>query len=58
MEDSNEKYVDAAPANYKELIAEVKYSDMPVQSRKTMIDIILDYACKNRAGGQEGEKRP
>ena len=48
---SKEGFVNIAPAHHRELVAEVKYSDIPIQAQKRIIEIIL-----NQAGGKQDER--
>lgn len=38
-----EQIIDPAPDHFKELMAEVKYSDMPEQTKKKIKEIILEH---------------
>ena len=35
--------IESVPNHFKELLAEVKYSDMPEQTKKKIKEIILEY---------------
>lgn len=44
-----EQIIESAPEHYRELLAEVKYSDMPEQTKKKIKEIILDYEERQKS---------
>ena len=49
---NQQQVIESAPNHFKELLAEVKYSDMAEQTKKKIKEIILEYEQRQK---QENE---
>jgi len=46
-----QQVIESAPNHFKELLAEVKYSDMAEQTKKKLKEIILEYEQNHKDEG-------
>lgn len=48
---NTQQVMESAPNHFKELLAEVKYSDMAEQTKKKLKEIILEYEQNHKDEG-------
>ena len=48
---NQQQVIESAPNHFKELLAEVKYSDMAEQTKKKIKEIILEYEQNHKDEG-------